>query len=240
MAKIFNVPIAKAPAGTTLPVDIEAIPDTVWDHVVMHGLATVVNEGKSKLTGLTKMDAAELAKAHEASIEISKKNIASLLAGKVKAKRGKKDSDSTLPREVQTEARRIARDKVKDLIRAAGKVPSHYPASEITKAADTLIASDPEIVSQARANIEKAKAIVVPGFDIGALVADETKVAESAAKKAATAAKKAAQPLSAKQAGLTTKRAKPTATATSAPSQTADFLAALASEKAPATSHTAH
>jgi hypothetical protein len=239
--QIVQVPIEKAGSDVFLEVDIQSIHPDVWDMVVMAGLKAMLNDGKSKLTGLTKMADDEKAKAHAESLAISQKNLAAMVAGSTKPKRGlKAKDDTTLPREVQTEARRIARDKIKDKIRAAGGVPSHYKPADITKYADALIKADPAIVAQAKANVAATKAVAVPTeFKIEGLSADPEKLAKAETKKAESAAKKAAKPISAKQAGMTTKRSKPGAKpATTADKDNEAFLAALKAERAP--SHATH
>jgi hypothetical protein len=54
-----------------------------------------------------------------------------------------------VPREVMTEARRIARNLVKAQLKQAGVKISYVESSEITKVA-TLSAADPSILEQAK------------------------------------------------------------------------------------------
>jgi hypothetical protein len=265
MAKPVKVPIAKAGPDAFVEIDIEAIPGVeqnseAWDYVILRGLMAIAEDNKATkaagLTGLTKLSGAELAAAHARSLEISKKNFADLLAGKVKAKRGKSaSSDETLPREVQTEARRIARGKIADFIRARNLPQDAYTAKQKTEAADAYIKANPEVVAQAKANVAAAKSIKQPegiefSLDSLGIKPDEAKITAAAEKKAAAAAKKAekaaSKPLSAKQAGMTTKRSKPKAAEGAAPAKlvedNANFLAALQANhgKVGAASHTAH
>ncbi len=59
---------------------------------------------------------------------------------------------------VMTEARRLARQKVKDAIRALGGRLSHYEAKEITKAADRLMKEDRSFIIQAQINLRDRSA----------------------------------------------------------------------------------
>jgi len=97
---------------------------------------------------------------------------------------------------VMTEARRLAKEVVKNEIRAAGMKISHVEASEITKAANEIIASDPSYIETAQANIEARTAKVV-SVNIKSLVHESPKLVAAAAKRKAESAVQ----LSSKQAG---------------------------------------
>lgn len=239
----YLVPIAKTFPGTTLEVDTDAIPEgAMWDFVVLHGLSGVAELNKTSksagLSGLTKLSEADRNAAYARSLEISKKNFADLIAGKLKLKKSAAKAETVMSRDLQTEARRLARAKVADIIRAAGLPQNSYTPKQKTEAADKLIADNPAIVEQAKANLAAAKNLTTEAFDITAFAApDADAVAEAAKKKAAAAEKKAAKPLSAKQAGLPTKRAKkPTAdkAPTALETANADLLLALNAERATA------
>ncbi len=246
---LYKVPIGKTAPGTFIEIDSNDIPEgPAWEAVIMAGLQAIAEQNKTSkaagLTGVSKLVGKELAEAHARSLAISQENFANLLAGKVKAKRGAK-SDDTLPRDVQTEARRLARSKVADIIRDAGLPQNAYTAKQKTEAADAYIKENPDIVALAKDNLAVAKTIPVGSFNITAFAApDAEKVAEAKEKKAAAAAKKASKPLSAKQAGMTTKRAKKSADIEAKPNspeaKNADLLAALAAEKAASTASRTH
>jgi aminopeptidase N len=178
----------------------------MYSLVMAEGLKAILNSRMSKVGPVTKLakegKTDELAKAQELAFKIAQDNLIKLLAGEIKAKA--KAAKSELPREVQTEARRIAREIVKNQIRAAGGKPSHYAARDITLAADEFIKADPSIVEKARENLANREGIK-PALDIGSLIKESpTMVAKAKAK----AESNKATGLSAKQAGMVPTRKK--------------------------------
>jgi hypothetical protein len=125
---------------------------------------------------------------------IAEENLGKVLKGEVK--KGRTAGASKVSGVVMTEARRLAREVVKNEIRAAGMKVSHVEVSEITKAANELIAADPSFIETATANIEARSAKTV-AINIANLVHESPKLKAAAEKAKAT--KKAT--LSAKQAG---------------------------------------
>ena len=82
----------------------------------------------------------------------------------------------------------LAKEVVKNEIRAAGMKISHVEASEITKAANALIAADPAFIETATANIE-ARAAQKVNVDISSLIHESPKLVQAAeARKAASKA----------------------------------------------------
>lgn len=213
-----SIPILKAGKDAHLDVDTDAIPQDMYALALIEGLKVILNSRMSKVGAVTKLDGEELTKAHAKAMEIANENLTKLMSGDIKSKG--KATKSDIPREVMTEARRIAREMVKNEIRKAGMKPSHVAASEITKVADEFIASDPNILVQAKENLakrahlsaaseteEQAKATLAK---FG--VSESPKLVAKAAKAAAD--KKAKAPLSAKQAGKVAPRKRPEAHAT--------------------------
>ncbi len=199
---IFSVPIAKGGTSATVDVDTDALDAEDFKLVVAEGLKAVLNSRMSKVGAVTKLSGKELDDAHAHALRIAEENKEALLAGKLRAKASGRKAKSDISREVQTEARRIARDMVKNLIRANGGKPSTYKASEITAAADTLIASDATILDKARENLANRAQIATPGLDIlSGLAPDPALVAKSEEKKAKDKEARKGT-LSAKQAGL--------------------------------------
>jgi hypothetical protein len=195
----LKIAITKA-KGEFVTIDSDKLPDDVFKEALMLGLKTLVNRGTSKITKALyendeeKLKAAAIAKANE-QVEL-------IMTSKIRFTGAKKAKGASGA--VMTEARRLAKNLVKDQIKAAGLKISHYEASEITKAANALLESDtgPSIIEQAKANLAERENIK-PALDITALIAP------SAKKVAAAEAKKAEKkPLSAKQAGKTAPRAK--------------------------------
>lgn len=195
---LLKVPCTKS--GSYVEVDVNKLPEDVYREVVLQGLKVLVNRGQSKVTKAEIPDeTARKAKAQE----IAEKNVEAIMAGNIKFSSGTKAKKAS--GEVMTEARRIARAKVKDALKAAGEKPSLYAASAITKAANALIDADPSILETAKANIEARKdGPAVTTIDIKSLIQpDPKRIAAAAEEKAARSSQ-----LSAKQAGKPGKRSK--------------------------------
>ena len=202
---ILKVPVSKA--GASLDVDVDKIPQDAFAIVVLEGLKVLLAKKMSKIT-VAKLEGEDLAKAQAAALEVAKGNLSDIMEDKVKSGRSGSSKTKGVPGAVMTEARRLAKAVVKDQIRAAKIKISTVPASDITAAANELIASDDSYVIQAKANLE-ARATVKPTIDITKLIQPDPKLVAKAEAKKAEAKKNA--PLSAKQAGKVAPRAKPAA-----------------------------
>lgn len=216
---VLQIPVTKAKA--TVGIDTDTIPTEVYQEALRLGLKELVNRGMSKITKTAHPDEDELkAKA----LEQAGKNVEAINAGKIRFSAGaaKKASGA-----VMTEARRLAKNVIKDEMKKAGLKIAHVDASEITKAANALLASDAgaRFIDEAKAELqrrEEAKAQIetageVPLSSILAGIAinptKKAKAETAAAKKKASAKPKAEGQLSAKQAGKVAPRAKPQAQA---------------------------
>jgi hypothetical protein len=191
---ILNIPVTKA--GKPIAVDTDTdLPDSMYTLALQEGLKVLLNKGMSKIT-TAKLEGAELEAAKEAAYAKGLENFEAVKAGKVKSGRAAKTTadGKKVTGIVMTEARRLAKEVVKNEIKAAGMKISHVEASEITKAANALIEADPSFIEQATANIE-ARAAVKSKVDISALIHESPKLVQAAE------ARKAKAPLSAKQAG---------------------------------------
>ncbi len=184
----------------TLEIDTAKLPDDVYREVFMQGLKVIAERGMSKLTKEAYPDEAERKAAIKAKAE---ENVQDMYDGKTKitgAVKAKKASGA-----VMTEAMRIARNLVKDAMKANKIKISTVKASEITKVAKQLIDSDPSILKTAEENLKQREATPVK-LDIKSLIhVDPDLVAKEEAKKAAASKD---TPLSAKQAGKVAPRAK--------------------------------
>ena len=192
---IMNIKVTKA--NRTIAVDTSELPDEAYQFVLQKGLEALMNARMSKI--LTKdLEGDKLAEAQEAAAKIAEENLSNLKAGKIsKGRGGTKDANGNkVSAVVMTEARRLAKEVVKNEIRAAGMKISHVEASVITKAANELIAADPSFIEQATANIEGRKA-VKSAINIADLVHESPKLVAKAEK--AKAERKTT--LSAEQAG---------------------------------------
>jgi len=192
---IMNIKVTKA--NRTIAVDTSELPDEAYQFVLQKGLEALMNARMSKI--LTKdLEGDKLAEAQEAAAKIAEENLSNLKAGKIsKGRGGTKDANGNkVSAVVMTEARRLAKEVVKNEIRAAGMKISHVEASVITKAANELIAADPSFIEAATANIEGRKQ-VKSAINIADLVHESPKLVAKAEK--AKAERKTT--LSAKQAG---------------------------------------
>ena len=191
----LNVPITKA--GSALAIDTDALPEESFRAVVEAGLKALLNLGMSKI--LTKgLEGDQLSAAQAAALAKATENLDNLKAGKVKKGRAtaKDANGNKVSGPVMTEARRLAKEVVKNEIRAAGMKISHIEASVITKAANELIAADPSFITKATENLE-ARSQVKTTINISTLVHESPKLVAKAEK--AKAERKTQ--LSAKQAG---------------------------------------
>lgn len=195
---ILQIPLVKV-KGAHIEVDTDKLHQDVYAYAMVLGLKALMNRGTSgeKAKGLSA----------DEYRQIAEKQLADAYEGKTriigqKRTAGKKDGKE------MTEAVRIAKETVKQMIKANGEKISHYSAGEITKAAKAIVDSDPETyLAAARENIAKAEMATskTPKIDIMAMVApDAGKVAKAAEKAAAARAQ-----TSAAKAGKITPKAKP-------------------------------
>jgi len=224
MAQIVRIPIPKAGPDAFIEVDLSetVLPAEVFQQVVLAGLEVVLNKRMSskKIGAITKKTGDELKEAQAEAMKIAQENLDNLYKGSIGRKGKAKDKDES-NRTIRTEARRLARELVKNEIRKAGGKPSHYSAAEITKFADVFIDRDASIIEKAKANIasreiiipdkvdESEKAKAKADLEALGLKPDPKKVAKAEAEKAERKTQ-----LSAKQAAGTKKvagRSKPKA-----------------------------
>src|SRR5262245_14759289 len=136
----LNIPVAKAKGFLTITKDeIDALPDQVYREVLIQGFKTLFGRGQTKITADTYPDEAER---KAAAMTAAEKNWQDCKDGKIRFTGGK--AKTAGKGAIMTEARRLARQAVKDAIKADGGKISHYEASEITKAANALIDEYPE------------------------------------------------------------------------------------------------
>lgn len=194
----LNVPVTKSKGVVVINTD--NLPDEVYKEALLQGLKVLVNRGMSKITKATSKDEDEMKALAQTQAE---KNVEAIMAGKIKFSSGTKAKRASGA--VMTEARRLARNLVKDEIKRSGGKISHYEASEITKAANALIDADPELLKMAEENIKARDAVPVASkIDLSSIIHTSPKlIAKAEAEKAAKKAQ-----LSAKQAGMTKKSKK--------------------------------
>lgn len=194
MAKV-KVPVTKGKGyievDTASPDKGGDLPDAVYQEAVLQGLKVLFNRGMSKLTKEAFDGDEEKLKA--AAMEQAEINLAAIREGKIKYT-GQKASK--VSGEVKTEARRLARNLVKDEMKRQNIKVSHVESSEITKAANALLDSEQgeAIIKQATENIAERQKTKI-AIDVTAIPISTKKVQkaekEKAERKAATSAAKA-------------------------------------------------
>ena len=205
---VFKVPVVKGKG--MVEIDTDKVPPRVWQAVVEAGLKALVNGGTSKITKATYEDEEEL---KAAAMEKAQERVQQMLDDTIKIA-GTKAAGSKASGAVMTEARRLAKNFVKDQIKKAKGRIADYEPKEITAAANALLAQADgiggEFIAQATKIIEERNAVASDGIDIASMI----KVSASRKAKAdKTAESRKAKALSAKQAGQTAKRKKPGAQA---------------------------
>lgn len=198
VSNTLTIPVVKSKG--TVQVDTGTIPVEYYKEALAQGLKVIVNGGASKINKETYTDPKELMAAAQA---LAEERVAQMMAGTLKLGRKAAASGKT-PHVVMTEARRLARDLVKTAMKNAGLRLSHYKSSEITEAANAMIAQDASLIKMAEANIEARGKLHVP-FDPSKIHADPGLVAKAEKEKAEKASRKV--PLSALQAGKPAPRA---------------------------------
>lgn len=198
---IVTVPVTKGKG--VVEIDTDSLPEDVWSEVVLQGLKTILNRGMAKVT-VAELGSEEGVR-QEAMI-IAEQNVSKMKEGKIKfSGKATKASAIKMDKAVASEALRIAKDRIRDAIKASGKKLYAVKAADITSAAKELIASDESIVKAAEEAI-KARSAVPSTTDLSAIIGglkeDQTKIAKAEAEKAEA---KKNKPLSAKQAGQTVK-----------------------------------
>lgn len=198
-------------------VNISKLADSSYKLAMVEGITSLVNSvGMSKIMpGVTKLEGKEKTERVAAILKQAQQNVEALLAGTI-SKRGR--SAVKASGAVQTEAMRLAKAMVKDLIRNSGQKIGAYSAKEITAAAKKVLEANPELIKTAEKNLEAraAEAKGVGGLDLTNMFGAKASSEEVKAKpKVPPKAKaKGDKTLSATQAGKVAPRQKPVPAAT--------------------------
>lgn len=195
---VMKIPVVKA-KGQVVEVDTDSLPVEVYAEALTLGLKVLVNRGTSKLTkascnGDEAVLATEAMKAAEKQMELIRTNAIKFSGGKTKAK-----GQGAL----HTEAMRLAKNLVKDAMKAQKIKISTVKASDITAAAKVILEGEqgPAILDMAKQNLAEREATKLT-VDITTLVKADPKLVAKAE------AEKKAKPLSKTQAGKPAPRAK--------------------------------
>jgi len=194
---VIRVKIPKA--GIELDVYPDEVPMLNYEQIWRKGCQQELCRNMTKITKAAYPDPEEL-KAR--ALEIAQQNLEDLYAGRVAVRGVQKEGKAS--REVMKEARRIAKELVKKQLKDEGYKISYVDGKDITKAANALLASDPEILEMAKAEVERISSRKSK-IDISGIRVSDKKVA--AAKK-----RKDDATLSANQAARVVQRARPTPT----------------------------
>lgn len=203
----LDIPVTKTGKFIKVDTDLDLTNDDSFRMIVFEGLKVLINKGLSGEKYRTKdLSEEDLAKAYDAIMAKAQENFKAIKEGTMK--QGRQPAATKVAGPVMTEARRLAKEVIKDEIKAAGMKVSHVAATDITKAANALIESDPSFIEMAKANIEarNAKIVVAEGADVKAAalaklqalggISESPKLVAKAAEEKA----KAKSTLSAKQA----------------------------------------
>jgi len=203
----MHIPVTKAGPGQTVLIDTDKVDEGIYVKALFEGFKALVNGGASKLTPYSKAtNDDERAKFRAAAMELAEARVVQMNDGTLKVGRGASKSDD-VPAAVKVEARRIAKELIKDTIKKNGGKVSHYKPSEITAAANDLIAdptNGPGFIEMAKENLANRKksniAITLP-----TLKEDPKMVAKAEEAKL----QKKAKTLSVAQSGKVTPRVAP-------------------------------
>jgi hypothetical protein len=188
---VLRVQIPKA--KTFIEVETDRLPTHVYQEALVQGLKALLIRGQTTFTKEKYPDPDEL---QAASLEKTKATLEDLYAGKVTIRGASKDSK--VPREVMTAARNIARKMVREILKRRGVKVTRVKSSEITKAANSMLASNPSIIDKARKELQEIESDQSLELDMD--IQEDPKLV------AAQAKKKTDKTLSAKQADRVTSR----------------------------------
>ena len=211
---IANI-VLKGEAGS-IEINFSALPDITYQALLVAGAEAFLNKanGAAKsLAGITKLEGPELEARKKEVLEAAEKTASQLREGIVPGAKKAKSSGA-----VSTEAMRLAKNMVKDLIRNSGQKIGAYTAKELTAAAKVVLERNPALIQLAEKNLSErateakgSKALDLKGLFGAKADSEEVKAKPKVAPKRK---KGEGAPLSAKQAGMAAPRQKPgTATA---------------------------
>lgn len=187
----FNIKVTKAKQA--LEVVWEELPDAIKLRIIEEGLGKLLNAATAKVTAKSSESPESMA---SQALGLAQKKLDSLKKGELRAKVSR---DGKVSGVVMTEARRLAKNIIKQQIKAANKKILDYEAKAITEAANVYLTNHPELVAAAQASIDAAKGLATQaGVDVSAIPVSEAKkakrIAKNAEARAATAAKDAGKP----------------------------------------------
>jgi hypothetical protein len=193
---VLRIPVVKG--KSYLEIDTATLPEHVYREMLIQGGKVLLNRGQTKLTKEAYPDPEKL---KEAAMAAAEQTLQNMYEGKIRIVGGAK-SDK-VPREVMTEARRIAKSLIKEEMKRSGIKVSYVESSTITQAANALLADKPELIEQAREEVERRTAATSKmRIDISGIQVSQKKIK-------AAEARKADKTLSAAKTGKVATRARP-------------------------------
>ncbi len=208
----FIASIALKGEAGAIEINFSALPDATYQALLIAGAEAFLNKanGAAKsLAGITKLEGTELETRKKEVLEAAQKTHQQLVDGIVPGAKKAKASGA-----VSTEAMRLAKAMVKDLIRNSGQKIGAYSAKELTAAAKVVLERNPHLTQLAEKNLAErasdakgSKALDLKGLFGAKADSDEVKAKPKAPPKRKEKGEKA--PLSAKQAGMAAPRQKP-------------------------------
>jgi len=200
-SNVILVAISKGRSGT-IEVDTGKLAEYVYIQALKDGVKVRVNSGMSKLV---KENYKTFEDFQEAVRNKARENLEAMYAGTITIRGSTATKGDSVPREVKTLARNMARAIVKAELKKKGYKLSLIKTPLITKAANDYMTANPGLIQKAAKQLEEQNAAAqeVGGVDISGISED----AELAAK--AAKAKQAKQ-LSADKAGRIASRGQPT------------------------------
>lgn len=211
MATMLKIPVTKAKGlatgdfievNTDDPKDGGDLPANVYQEALIQGLKVILNRGTTKITKTTYPVAEEL---KVAAFAKAQEQLIAMREGKIRIIGAKSDKASG---KVMTEARRIAKNIIKDEMKRQGIKVSYVDAKDITAAANAYLSDNPEVVEMAKKAIEdqEAKASTVAASAVAGKLKDMIPINPKKKEKAEKEKADAKAQLSAMQAGKTRKR----------------------------------
>ena len=198
-------------------INFSQLPDATYQAILIAGAQAFLNQANGaakKLAGITKLEGKELEDRKAEVRKAAEQTVQQLQDGIIPGARKAKSSGA-----VNTEALRLAKNMVRDLIKSSGQKVGAYTAKELTAAAKVVLERNPHLIALAEKNLAErateakgSKALDLKGLFGAKAESEEVKAKPKVAPKRKGAADKA--PLSAKQAGMAAPRQKPGAGAT--------------------------
>lgn len=135
----------------TMDVDTSKFSIKDYKAIFIAGLEVMImKSGMSKLRpGITRLEGKEREERTKQIREQAAKNLEAMYEGNLKGSKTKPKTSGA----VQTEAMRLAKEMVKDMIRAANQKIGAYKPKELTEAAKQVLSDNPHLIKTAEENL---------------------------------------------------------------------------------------